>query len=438
MNKKKIRIIMALIIAGALLIMVAGIFVYIKKPWKPENPDLSWPEALPMETVLSAEAVAIDREDAIKFIEDVHPYFVDGSDALLYQEAKEEYVAKTQSEMSVRDFMVATCMYYSFFEDGHTNVWWSESEYLDIDVKYEDGKYYLAIDSETAPKVYITSISDISITKINEAIDILCPAENEMANVCNYTKFFGAKGVLLLAGVDVNKETIPVKFSDGSTVETSFKTVEGGYASQEQNEIFLDGDVVVVDFNICENDKILDNICKELKQYIDEGYNKVIIDARSNPGGASSASVKLLETLGMRTPSYGVLVRYSEEAKAQRGYIQNAGFSYSCAPALDGKANEKINLAVLCDRDTYSSATMLLVYVRDGDLGAIIGEPSSNMPSCYGDILYNVLENSHIITTVSHKKFVRPDADNTEKMLVPDILTNADDAYGKAYDFLHQ
>ncbi len=418
--------------------MVTGILLYIKKPWKPENPDTKWLEPLPMDTLLSAESVAIDRDDAIKFIEDAHPFFVDGSDQAGYFEAKEAYINSTQTEMTVRDFMIATSKYYCFFKDGHTAIWWSEDEFLDIDVHYENGNYYKITDENNGSKVYITKIDGVQIDEIYEAIEAVKPVENEMARVSNREALFGAKGILEIAGVDTSKEKITVEYSDGTSVEASFRKAARGFSTEEPNSIFLDGDVVVIDFNICNDDKELKKICKQLEKYIDNGYDKVIIDARSNPGGSSNACERLLETMGMRSPSYGVFIRYSEEAKAQRSYARSSGDSYASAPLLDGKANDKIKLVVLCDKDTYSSATMLLVYVRDAKLGTIIGEPSSNKPNSYGDILYNSLSNSHITSTVSHKKFVRPDADNNENMLIPDIETKPEDAYKTALEYLHQ
>ena len=79
---------------------------------------------------------------------------------------------------------------------------------------------------------------------------------------------------------------------------------------------------------------------------------------------------------------------------------------------------------------------MLCVFVRDGKLGALIGEPSSNMPNCYGDVIYVTLENSQIQANASHRRFFRPDSDNNERMLVPDIETTSAEAYDAAVEFL--
>lgn len=102
------------------------------------------------------------------------------------------------------------------------------------------------------------------------------------------------------------------------------------------------------------------------------------------------------------------------------------------------KANEDVQLIVLSDHITFSSATMLCVWVRDGKLGKIVGEPSTNKPNSYGDILMFQLENSGLVMSVSYKKFTRPDSSNNEDMLVPDVQTSSEDAYDKAVELLNR
>lgn len=76
--------------------------------------------------------------------------------------------------------------------------------------------------------------------------------------------------------------------------------------------------------------------------------------------------------------------------------------------------------------------------MRDGKLGKIVGEPSTNKPNSYGDILMFQLENSGLVMSVSYKKFTRPDSSNNEDMLVPDVQTSSEDAYDKAVELLNR
>jgi len=276
------------------------------------------------------------------------------------------------------------------------------------------------------------------VEQILAAIDNLFPAENEMAVAKNYNNYFTSSNLLKIAGVDVAKDVFTVTLSDGSTREcTWLLPAEAPAPSGEPrgNKARWDGEVFVVEFVECVDDDNLKSIARELKEAVDNGCTKVIIDARGNGGGSSNACERLLNAMGMKAPTYGTLLRYSQAAKEQRGYLRSGG-SFIMKPASDARQNENVHLVVLCDRYTYSSATMLCVYVRDGKLGTLIGEASSNMPNHYGDITFVTLTNSHLYASVSHKRFLRPSGETESRMVAPDIQTTSGDAYQAAMDFL--
>ncbi|HEX2938827.1 MAG TPA: S41 family peptidase [Ruminiclostridium sp.] len=104
------------------------------------------------------------------------------------------------------------------------------------------------------------------------------------------------------------------------------------------------------------------------------------------------------------------------------------------------KTNSHISLVVLTNEFTYSSATMLAVFAQDGKLGTVIGYPSANSPSCYGDVLSFQLKNSGTKGQVSFKRWLRPNANADQRMLHPDILVPiGGDALQTAIKFLdHQ
>jgi len=99
-----------------------------------------------------------------------------------------------------------------------------------------------------------------------------------------------------------------------------------------------------------------------------------------------------------------------------------------------------IFIASSCSNEiTYSSATMMAVFVQDGDLGTVIGAPSSNAPSSYGDILYYKLPASGIEVSILYKRWLRPDTDADQRILMPDIVTEYnEDILQRAIDYLNQ
>jgi C-terminal processing protease CtpA/Prc len=258
-----------------------------------------------------------------------------------------------------------------------------------------------------------------------------------MAAARNYNNYFTSSNLLKAAGVHVEKDIFTITLSDGSTRAcTWFKPAESTVSPGEPrgNQARWDGDIFVVEFVECVDDDHLKAIARELKQAVRNGCTKVIIDARGNGGGSSNACERLLNAMDMKAPSYGMLLRYSEPAKEQKGYLRSDG---TCVmkPGLKARRNPNVDLAVLCDRFTYSSATMLCVYVRDGGLGTLIGEASSNMPNHYGDITFVALVNSHLYGSVSHKRFLRPSGETESRMVVPDVVTASGDAYQAAMEY---
>lgn len=437
---KKLGITLAVIL---LLFLAVGTYIYFRVPIQFQGTDVELPEDLQPETLLTAEQVAQDREQMITYIEDIHPYFLLEEDQSLYALAKEKYISETAGDMTVGDFKIATAEYLCFFGDGHTGLKWSEEKYLDISWKYRQDGLYLITDEETTDKgnseqeitnQRVMTVGGVETEKIFEQIDRVRPAENDIAHVKNYERFAGGKNLLLSVSADIRNDRTRITFSDGTETEYVFREPEES-TELPVNSWYMQDDIFVIDFNVCEVDEILDEITARLEKAIEGGTHKVIIDARGNGGGNSNACTQLLGAMGMKTPQFNMFVRFSKEAAEQNGYLRKSG-STNLKGSGKTQANDEISLVVLCDRDTFSSATMLLTYVRDGSLGTIIGEPSSNMPSAYGDIIYFALDNSHIWGTISHKRFIRPAENNTERMLLPDIQTEPEEALDVAIEYL--
>ena len=397
------------------------------------------PEPLSLDVLLTQEQIRSDRDMAIRFVEDAHPYFVFQDDLTAYEQTKETYINQTAQEMTVGEFQAATAQYLCFFRDGHTRIRWTETEYLALEQVYQDGKSYCPEKGILTDK-YIVQIGGIDIEYIYHIIDRLFPAENDMAMQYNRENYITGRNLLQAAGVHTREGCVTVSFSDGSSAEYAFlppNSSEDNSLCSSINSWQMFDDIFQINFVECIDDENLHSIAEALKDALGQGCRKVIIDARGNGGGNSNACERLLKAMDMTAPEYDIVIRYSPEAKEQVNYLRNSG-TYRHRGSDKSQANEAVRLAVLCDRYTFSSANMLCVWVRDGNLGVIIGEPSPNSPSHYGDILYLSLPNSHIFATVSHKRFVRPDEDNTEAMLIPDIQTTSEDAYQKALEYMKQ
>lgn len=392
--------------------------------------------------ILSKEEIGEDREQLIELVESIHPAFVDGSDLSKYEEAKNHYIQATDREMTVDEFRYETGAYLAALNDGHTRLWRADENTFEIWHKYTDGHmyYYRYEDGETVPTgLYVTEVNGVSIDKILDVIDYSVPAENEYAREVNYNDYFTSESVLKLAGVEISGDFVEVSLSDGSVERCSYFVPKesNGDIDETGNRWKWDGDVFVVIFEECIRDEGFRDMVSELKKAVKNGCSKVIIDVRNNGGGNSDTCTELLEAMGMKAPEYGMMIRYSEEAKNQVGYLRTNG-TYTYEPKNNGEANPSIDLVVLYNKNTFSSANMMCVYVRDGGLGVLIGEPCKNSPSHYGQPIEFSLEHSHLNGSISHKAFTRPNGDWSEKVLLPDVEMVGNDSYQTAIDFLTQ
>lgn len=118
----------------------------------------------------------------------------------------------------------------------------------------------------------------------------------------------------------------------------------------------MDGDIFVVNFVECVDDENLKSIVGELEKAVKQGCNKVIIDARGNGGGNSNACERLLEAMEMKAPGYDMLIRFSDEAKEQIGYLRSSG-TYRWKGSSKCMVNDNIQLVILCDRYTFYVAS---------------------------------------------------------------------------------
>ena len=431
----------SIFIMCCILLIIVGVIGYYF-PISIGGKAIQMKENLEFALLLSKEEIGEDREQLIELVESIHPAFVDGSDLSKYEEAKSHYIQATDREMAVGEFRYETGAYLAALNDGHTRLWRADENTFEIWHKYTDGHmyYYRYEDGETVPTgLYVTGVNGVSIDKILDVIDYSVPAENEYAREVNYNDYFTSESTLKLAGVEISGDFVEVSLSDGSVEMCSYFVAKQSNENIDEtgNRWKWDKDVFVVIFEECIRDEGFRDMVSELKKAVKNGCSKVIIDVRNNGGGNSDTCTELLEAMGMKVPEYGMMIRYSEEAKKQVGYLRAKG-TYTYEPQNNGEVNPNIDLVVLYNRNTFSSANMMCVYVRDGGLGVLIGEPCKNSTSHYGQPIKFSLEHSHLNGSISHKKFTRPNGVWSEKVLLADMETVDNDPYQTAIDFLTQ
>lgn len=359
-----------------------------------------------------------------------------------YIKVKKDYIQNTSAKMTLEEFQIETSIYLSSLNDGHTGVWMKKTEenpFLQLEQIYEDGKTWLCKKGEKT-NLYVKEIGNIPIVQIYEKIDQVFPIENEMGCIAYRESEIIDKSILKLCNTEIEGNTVEILFSDSSkkTYFFSNKRIGEKWEKVSPNSSYMEGNIFIIDFNECFVDENLKEIVNELKSAIDAGVQDVIIDARGNGGGHTAAPILILNAMGMYPPDFSkIVVRYSKWAKELMGYTQDEGIEiYNNNDTKGIKTNESINLIVLSDRDTFSSAKDLLLWVRDGKFGKIIGEPSTNKPNSYGGSFKFTLKNSKVDVSIAHNLSIRADASNQEDMLIPDIETSSEDAYDVAIEMI--
>lgn len=421
MKKSIKRVIKIILIVGFSM----AIYLYFFQPTTLLEPKTHYVlNTLPLDRVLLIDEVHSDRNYLINTIEDTHPIFLEEVPSIYYEE-KERYLKSTEKEMTVKELQNLSARYVNSLNDGHTRFSWHEDTFLEIDW-YFDGDNLIIPD-----RGYVKTINNIPIDVVLNQVTDLLPEENKWAKIVNYPQYSTSIKLLERAGVETGDEyKIELITEFGSEWITVGTTNQSPLHSYVDNSIYAENiheDIVYIKLGVCDLNDSFYNVISFLEKSMDNGVKNYIIDLQNNPGGNSLTGAKLLETLGFKPGRYGYLVRYSDLAQDKYGYIRNWG-KFSMGSKNSGTNTKNLNLYILTNEYSYSSATMLATWVSDGKLGSIVGRPSSNSPSCYGDILHFQLPNSRLKAVVSYKKFQRPDkSKDKERALIPDIMVDRSD-----------
>lgn len=165
---------------------------------------------------------------------------------------------------------------------------------------------------------------------------------------------------------------------------------------------------------------------------------KVIVDLRWNTGGSATLGEILLYAFGIdKHKGYSSEINESELYKLQMEALglSNETENVNNVDTSDGfyytkltegteiiKQRFKGDVYFITSEWTFSSAVQLATIVKDNHLFKIVGEPISQKPSHFGEVLFLKLPNTNKICSLSSKLFHRPDkSKDNEETLYPDV-----------------
>lgn len=420
MKNKWIHVVIVLVILSA-----AAVLVVPKWTWKPEGKQVA------PETVLSTGQMKADIDELKNLIQTVHPAAAGGLPEALEESIKSAYRA-ADNPMTVSEFYFVLSPIVTALSDAHTNISLSgQQKEIELPVRWINEKLVCRKDTVVLKRGdVVLSLGDKDIDACMDEVRATVPAENEywrnsMApHLMRFQYMLEHLGVVSDGTVDVEIErngvrqqvALPIKESkpmNGDTQNISYQVIDG---------------VGLLTIDRCVYDETYRQMMAQaFTDFKDAGVDRLIVDVRSNTGGNSQCLDELMTYIDVDTYEvYSGDVRGSWQAWVQRGSL----FSTNAKPTVVSN-KKKPNafggeIIVLTSSYTFSSGNWFAVVLKDNGLATVVGEPTGNMPTSYGDTLRFKLNNSGIHANIAFKKWHRPNEQaDDEDSLYPDVLIPA-------------
>ncbi|MCL2404004.1 MAG: S41 family peptidase [Defluviitaleaceae bacterium] len=386
-----------------------------------------------------------DAQLLVKWVEAMHPIFYFNEIPSEYDGKRDAYLKAVSHPMAKWHFIFETMKYLTAMHDGHMGSGYSlfgpDSSMIDTEIIYTKNRLFVSNNGK--PGDEIIAIGGVPATKILETVKMLTFAENIHAQKRQYERMCRFVQILEYAGcATTNPISITLQGTDEYTQESAIIAQNQLPSAKIKNDYIIRhevrNDIFIIDLREFTPHQCIDDTCEEIKKAIKNGIKKFIVDVRGNSGGNSNVGEALLSAMGMKAPQYGMYEVVSDYVIGRWGGEKpENGTRYHAPNPGCAVINENIQLVVLNDHDTFSSATMFSVWVQDGKLGTIIGSPSINSPNSYGEMMWFMLPLSGQGFPISRKKFLRPDTNADANVLWPDVLLEShEDAMEQALEFL--
>lgn len=429
-----------------LFLLVVGFFNF----YRTNTVNFSLPESnVSMNETISPEYMKEDIDFIVTTLREVHPKTYSGFSAEQERIIKDAY-KKIEKPMKVKEFYFIANEIICSMKDAHTSMYPNTvgNRTMPLNILWLNDGMYVGNDINKLKKGdKILSIGGKDEKTILTELAKFIPAENQQ-----WLKVMGKNYILMemylehMNLINDNKVDILVERNgEELSVSLPFIYTTGALNSNNKNwisySIDKENSLGIFTLNQCNfNDEYKTTLKNFFQEVASNNIKHVAVDVRNNTGGNSMVVNEFIKYLDVsKYTSYGGDKRYSKQAKEQRnGLFRTSGYSSGTPKKVK---NEKVDdnllfkghVYILTSPVTFSSANWFAVIFKDNGIGTIIGEPTGNQPSSYGDILVFQTPNAQLNFSVSYKKWVRPDTSkNSEDSLYPDILV-----YTKIEDILN-
>lgn len=394
--------------------------------------DTSDAPSLDLNAVLTMEQAEEDLEFLADTVRKRHCSTVDG--------LSEEFSSQYEKELSdlpenptVMDVWRASSRMMKTLGDAHSAVYYVPGMNVGTGLSVScEGSDFYALTSDGKKK--LRGINGVSIEDLYEKFLETASYENEYYAKYSFCAALEAPHYLELCGIDTSKglniELDGIAPGESVIFYPWEPNTDDGYGLFYY-KIDKENKVGILTINEC---IVNDDYLKTLEDFFAEvqkhEIKNIAVDLRNNQGGNSMVFNEFARYLNIdEWNGFGADVRYGPYLHSIKDNV------------FKNKRHDRFifggNVYVLTSNKTFSSAMMFSVYTQDNGIGKIIGEPSGNMPSSYGDIIVFRLPNSQLKMVTTYKHFHRPDrTKDAEIAQVPDYPVPADKAVEKFYEIV--
>ena len=384
------------------------------------------------DTVITKKEAKEDLEYAMKYLKKLHPILLkETPDYIQEQYDMVKNNIETKETITVNYLSKEIESIFSKLNDGHTIVMGYYNDYHTLK----------EMEMHNKNKEILTKINDIEIKELFEQNKQYYSYEMEKAGLNQFKN-----DLITLEGLDklgIATEEIKYTFEQNNKEKEYTYKKEDYLTKEEYNnynnigpkpqksfvtyEIDEENNLAILYLDKCKNNDEYKRVLKEMFEKIKEkNIGNIAVDLRNNGGGSSNVIIEFLKYIDVN--EYNI-VKYEHRIgpitlKSKKPTIKNKKNKNS----FDG------NIYVLTSIDTFSSAMLFSQYIKDNNIGTIIGETSSNNPNGYGEVVEFLLPNSNIYMQISTKKWYRINQNTEEEFIEPDIKCESKEAIFKLYD----
>jgi len=337
-----------------------------------------------------------------------HNFFHAKNEAKFY--SKIDRLAQQFSHMDTYGIVMELARVVATARDAHTAVMLPQNYRLPLDCyPFAEGLYITATNDESKGLLH-TKILKIEACETGDAykkLTEIIPHENLQFVLSSLPSFIICVDILYGTGIITNPEEIvltvendegkafkhtvrPLKYDDYERAE-SFSKILPLYRQNRERFYWssLDSGILYVNYNKCREMETLSvrEFTEAIKAEITNnmGIQKVVIDFRNNQGGNSELLKPFLVWL-----------------------------------SRNKNINQRGRLFAIVGRDTFSSASLNVFYLKYNTSAIFVGEPTGAKPNHFGEVKYLELESSGLMIRYSTKYYELVD-DDEQLFFVPDI-----------------